>query len=103
MRSRSHVPLISTGSANASASASTDVQASASASAEVNNLNVFNGEITASSIVAQAHASARAGAAKGDSSGSAVNGLVALGQAVSGGTVALGDWGSLTALAGSGS
>jgi murein DD-endopeptidase MepM/ murein hydrolase activator NlpD len=98
-----HVPLVSTGSANASASASTDVEASASASAEVNNLNVFNGEITASSIIAQAHASARAGAAKGDSSGSAVTGLVALGQAVSGGTVALGDWGSLTALAGDGS
>src|SRR5205814_7542960 len=38
-----------------------------------------------------------------DSSGSSVTGLVALGQSVSGGTVALGDWGSLTALAGGGS
>jgi murein DD-endopeptidase MepM/ murein hydrolase activator NlpD len=99
----SHAPLVTTGSANASASASTSVEASATASAEVNNLNVFNGEITASSIVAQAHASARAGAAKGDSSGTAVSGLVALGQPVSGGTVALADWGSLTAVAGSGS
>jgi murein DD-endopeptidase MepM/ murein hydrolase activator NlpD len=68
----------------------------------VNNLNAFNGEITASSIVAQAHATARAGAANGDTSGSAVTGLVALGQSVSGGTVALADWGSLTALAGAG-
>jgi len=98
-----HAPLVTTGSANASASASTDVETSATAAAEVNNLNVFGGEITASSVVAQAHATARAGAAKGDTSGSGVNGLVALGQAVSGGTVALGDWGSLTALAGGGS
>ena len=99
----SHATLVTTGSANASASASTDVEASATASAEVNNLNVFNGEITATSIVAQAHATARAGAAKGDTAGSAVTGLVALGQPVSGGTVALADWGSLTALAGGGS
>jgi len=99
----SHATLVTTGSANASASASTDVEASATASAEVNNLNVFNGEITATSVVAQAHATARAGAAKGDTAGSAVTGLVALGQPVSSGTVALADWGSLTALAGSGS
>jgi murein DD-endopeptidase MepM/ murein hydrolase activator NlpD len=95
--------LVTTGSANASASASTDVEASATASAAVNNLNVFNGEITATSVVAQAHATARAGAAKGDSSGSAISGLVALGQPVSSGTVQLADWGSLTALAGDGS
>jgi hypothetical protein len=98
-----HAPIITTGSANASASAATDVEASATASAEVNNLNVFNGEIVASSIVAQAHASARAGAAKGDTSGSGVSGLVALGQSVTSGTVALADWGSVTALAGGGS
>ena len=98
-----HTPLVTSGSANASASASTDVEASATASAAVNNLNVFNGEITATSVVAQVHASARAGAAKGDSSGSAVTGLVAVGQPVSSGTVALGDWGSLTALGGGGS
>jgi murein DD-endopeptidase MepM/ murein hydrolase activator NlpD len=98
-----HAPIVSTGSANASASASSDVDASATASAEVNNVNVFGGEITATSIVAQAHATAHAGAAKGDTSGSGVTGLVALGQSVSGGTVALADWGSLTALAGGGS
>jgi murein DD-endopeptidase MepM/ murein hydrolase activator NlpD len=98
-----HAAIVTTGSANASASAATDIEASASASAEVNNLNVFNGEIAATSIVARAHATARAGAASGDSSGSAVTGLVALGQSVSSGTVALGDWGSLTAVAGGGS
>jgi murein DD-endopeptidase MepM/ murein hydrolase activator NlpD len=98
-----HAPLVTTGSANASASASTDIEASATAAVEVNNLNVFSGEITATSVVAQAHATARAGAAKGDTSGSGVTGLVALGQSVSSGTVALADWGSLTALAGGGS
>jgi murein DD-endopeptidase MepM/ murein hydrolase activator NlpD len=98
-----HAAIVSTGSANASASAATAVEAVASASAEVNNLSVFGGEITATSIVAQAHANARAGAAKGDTAGSGVSGLVALGQAVSGGTVALADWGSVTALAGGGS
>jgi murein DD-endopeptidase MepM/ murein hydrolase activator NlpD len=98
-----HAPIVSTGSANASASASSDVNATASAAAEVNNLNVFGGEITATSIVAQAHATASPGVAKGDASGTAVNGLVALGQPVTSGTVALGDWGSLTAVAGAGS
>jgi murein DD-endopeptidase MepM/ murein hydrolase activator NlpD len=97
-----HAPIVSTGSANASASASSDVDANASAAAEVNNLNVFGGEITATSIVAQAHATASPGVAKGDSSGTAVNGLVALGQPVTSGTVALADWGSLTAVAGAG-
>src|SRR5438552_1361159 len=98
-----HAPMVSTGSANASASTSTDVEADATAAVEVNNLNVFNGEITATSIVAQAHATARRGVAKGDSTGTAVNGLLALGQSLSTGTVALADWGSLTAVSGGGS
>ena len=92
--------LVTTGSANASASALAGPAASATASAEVNNLSVFDGEITATSIVAQAHAEARAGAAKGDIAGSAVTGLVALGQPVTGNAVQLADWGSLTTVSG---
>jgi murein DD-endopeptidase MepM/ murein hydrolase activator NlpD len=93
--------IVVTGSANASASAVTDSTASASASAEVSSLSVFGGEITAASVVAQAHAEARAGAAKGDINGSAVTDLVVLGQPVaSAGSVALADWGSLTTVAG---
>lgn len=92
--------VVTTGSANASVSAVSQPSATASASAEVSGLNVFAGEITASSIVARAHANARAGAANGDINGSAVTGLVALGQSVSSGTVSLADWGSLTAVAG---
>jgi murein DD-endopeptidase MepM/ murein hydrolase activator NlpD len=96
--------LVTTGSANASASAVSGTSASASASAEVNDLSVFGGEITASSVVAQANARARAGAANGDISGSAVTGLVALGQPVgSGGSASLADWGSVSTVAGGGS
>jgi murein DD-endopeptidase MepM/ murein hydrolase activator NlpD len=89
-----------TGSANASASAAVGSSATATASAEVNNLSLFGGEVTASSVVAQAHAEARAGAAKGDIAGSAVTQLVALGQPVAGSTAQLADWGSLTTVAG---
>ena len=95
--------LVTSSSANASASALAGPSASATASAEVNGLSLFGGEITAKSVVAQAHAEARAGAAKGDSNGSAVTELVALGQPVTGNTVQLADWGSLTTVAGAAS
>jgi len=95
--------LVTSSSANASASALAGPSASATASAEVNDLSLFGGEITAKSVVAQAHAEARAGAAKGDSNGSAVTELVALGQPVTGNTVQLADWGSLTTVSGAAS
>jgi murein DD-endopeptidase MepM/ murein hydrolase activator NlpD len=93
--------LVTTGSANASVSAVSGTEASASASAEISSLSVFNGEITAASIVARAHAAARAGAATGDVDGSTVQGLTALGQPVANGaTVALADWGTLSSVRG---
>jgi murein DD-endopeptidase MepM/ murein hydrolase activator NlpD len=92
--------VVSADSANASASALAGSSATATASAEVNNLSLFGGEIKASSVIAQAHADARAGAAKGDISGSAVSDLVALGQPVVGNAAQLADWGSLTTVAG---
>jgi murein DD-endopeptidase MepM/ murein hydrolase activator NlpD len=95
--------LVTSSSANASASALAGPSSTATASAEVNDLSLFGGEITAKSVVAQAHAEARAGAAKGDSNGSAVTALVALGQPVTGNTVQLADWGSLTTVAGAAS
>ena len=97
-------PIVSSGSANASASAVTGSAASASASAEVSNLSVFGGEITAASITAEARATAHAGAASGDANGTAVTGLVVLGQPVENGSAAtLADWGSLTTVAAAGS
>jgi murein DD-endopeptidase MepM/ murein hydrolase activator NlpD len=93
--------LVTTGSANASVSAVSGAEANATASAEISNLSVFNGEITATSIVAHAHATARAGAATGDVNGSTVIGLTALGQPVaSGSTAALADWGTLSTVQG---
>ena len=93
--------LVVTGSANASVSAVSGSQAAATASAEVSGLSVFNGEIAASSVVAHAHATARAGAATGDINGSTVTGLTALGEAVaSGSTVALADWGTMSTVQG---
>jgi hypothetical protein len=87
---------VSTGSANASVSAVSATNATATASAEVSSLSVFGGEITAASIVAHAQANARPGSATGDTSGSNVGNLVALGQAVStGGSASLADWGTL--------
>ena len=94
-------PIVSSDSANASASAHAGANASATASAEVNSLSLFGGEITATNVIAQSHAEARAGAAKGDIAGSTVTDLVALGQSVSGATsIPLADWGSLTTVAG---
>jgi murein DD-endopeptidase MepM/ murein hydrolase activator NlpD len=88
--------LVSTGSANASVSATAGTTATATASAEVSSLSVFGGEITASSVVAHASATAKQGSATGDASGSAVTGLAALGQPVAtGGSATLADWGSL--------
>jgi murein DD-endopeptidase MepM/ murein hydrolase activator NlpD len=92
--------VVTSGSANASASAVAGPSANATASAEVSNLSLFGGEVTASSVVAQAHAEARAGAAKGDIAGSGVTDLVALGQPVTGNAAQLADWGSLTTVAG---
>jgi murein DD-endopeptidase MepM/ murein hydrolase activator NlpD len=94
-------PIVSSGSANASASAHAGTNAISTASGEVDSLSLFGGEITATSVVAQAHAQARAGAAKGDITGSTVTDLVALGQKVTGATsVPLADWGSLTTVSG---
>jgi murein DD-endopeptidase MepM/ murein hydrolase activator NlpD len=91
--------LVTAGSANSSVSAEAGTKATATAAAEVTSLSIFNGEITASSISAHAQATATSASATGDASGSAVEGLVALGQAVpSGGGASLADWGSLSTI-----
>ncbi|TMK70708.1 MAG: hypothetical protein E6G50_07435, partial [Actinobacteria bacterium] len=88
--------LVSTGSANASVSATSGTNASATASAEISTLSVFGGEVTATSVVAHASATAKPGSAAGNDTGTTITGLVALGQQVApGASVALADWGSL--------
>jgi murein DD-endopeptidase MepM/ murein hydrolase activator NlpD len=83
-------------SSTASASAHSGQSPVATASSEVTGFSMFGGEITAASVKARAHARANPDGANGDFSGTGVSGLVALGQSVSSGTIALADWGTLT-------
>ena len=87
---------VSTGSYVASVQSSTKGNPFANASAEVTGLSLFDGEVTASDVVANAKASAGPGAATGDLSGGGVSGLTVAGQPASGGRVALADWGYAT-------
>ena len=86
-------------SSTASASAHSGQSPVATASSEVTGFSMFGGEITATSIRARAQGHANSKGANGDFAGSGASGLVALGQAVTEGTIALGDWGTLSLLA----
>jgi murein DD-endopeptidase MepM/ murein hydrolase activator NlpD len=89
------------GSAAGSAATAVGNRATARSSADVSSLSLFGGEITLSSAAARATATAKGEEASGDVSTSSVQGLVALGQAVStspGASVALADWGQATVL-----
>ena len=83
---------------SSTSSAATDVQRNASARAEsvVTGISIFKGEITADAVTARASAGTGPSGAGGNVLGSGVTNLVALGQPVTGGRVALGDWGQLT-------
>jgi hypothetical protein len=96
--------IASAGSVSSSASATAGATTTANATIEVGSLSLFGGEITASSITVRGSAKAGKGVT-GDANGSAVNGLVVLGQPVAGtpGTsVAYGSWGSVSVLQQSG-
>src|SRR5919206_3172688 len=86
-------PAVTTGSYVATVQSETTGNPFATASAEVTDLSLFNGEITASDVVAHAKASAKPGEATGDLSGVGVSGLTVAGVAAGAGRVALGDWG----------
>jgi murein DD-endopeptidase MepM/ murein hydrolase activator NlpD len=89
------------GSAAGNAATAVGDRATARSSADVSSLSLFGGEITLSSAAARATATAKGEQASGDVSTSSVQGLVALGQAVStspGASVALADWGQATVL-----
>jgi murein DD-endopeptidase MepM/ murein hydrolase activator NlpD len=93
--------LVRAGSVTSSAFAAKGRSATASATAEVSSLTLFGGEVTVGSVTARVRAAANPRKASADVSGSAVNGLVVLGQAVAAGPgsrVALGDWGYLVTM-----
>jgi murein DD-endopeptidase MepM/ murein hydrolase activator NlpD len=70
--------------------------AAASGVASADNVSLFDGEITAASVSSRAAASATGKAAGGSRPAAGVVGLQALGGRIGRGTVALGDWGTLT-------
>jgi murein DD-endopeptidase MepM/ murein hydrolase activator NlpD len=83
---------------SSTANAVTDVKKNAGARADsvVTGISIFNGEITADAVSAHASAGTGPSGAGGNVNGSGVTNLVALGQPVSSGRVALADWGQLT-------
>src|SRR5438132_669026 len=86
-------PAVTAGSYVATVQSDSTGNPFANASAEVTDLSLFNGEVTASDVVAHAKASARPGVAMGDLSGVGVSGLTVEGQPAGPGRVTLGDWG----------
>src|ERR671929_1996725 len=86
-------PAVTAGSYVATVQSETTGNPFATASAEVTSLSLFNGEVTATDVVAHAKASAKPGAATGDLSGVGVSGLTVGGQPAGAGRVTLGDWG----------
>jgi murein DD-endopeptidase MepM/ murein hydrolase activator NlpD len=88
--------IVSASSSTASAEAAVPRNASSRAESAVTGLSIFNGEITADAVTARASAGTGPSGAGGNLLGSAVTNLVALGQPVSAGRVALADWGTLT-------
>jgi murein DD-endopeptidase MepM/ murein hydrolase activator NlpD len=89
------------GSATGNAATAVGDRANSRSTADVSSLSLFGGEITLSSAAARATATAKGEEASGDVSTSSVQGLVALGQAVSsspGASVSLADWGQATVL-----
>src|SRR5215213_3112473 len=92
------------GALTASASAHVDqTSASAEASSEVQGVSLFSGEVTAARVSGHVRAAAGPKGASGELTGSAVEGLVVLGQGVdsssAGARIAIGDWGYVIVLA----
>ena len=87
--------IVSAQTTTASAATSAQRFAVAKAESDVTGLSLFGGEITADGVTARASAGTGFSGAGGNQLGSAVSDLVALGQPVTGTTVALADWGTL--------
>jgi murein DD-endopeptidase MepM/ murein hydrolase activator NlpD len=87
--------VVSAQSTFAAVTAKVVVNASAKAESDVTGLSLFGGEITADAITARASAGTGYSGAGGNANGSTVANLKALGQPVTGGHVALADWGDL--------
>ena len=93
--------VASAGSVASSVSSAAGSTTKAIASVDVSGLSLFGGEITAGSVAARATATADPRTVAGETNGSAVTGLVVLGQAVAaspGTSIAYGSWGTVSVL-----
>jgi len=93
--------VIRAGSVTSGAFATPGSSATSSASAEVSSIAIFGGDVSVTTVTAKAQASASSRASSADSAGSAIIGLVILGQAVEAGPgtqFPLGDWGYVVTL-----
>jgi murein DD-endopeptidase MepM/ murein hydrolase activator NlpD len=93
--------VVSVASVTTSVSATSGTQASAGATAQASTLVLFKGEITASSVTGETHASAGLSSASGDVGVSGISDLVVLGQPVvpaANQQIPLADWGYAVAL-----
>jgi murein DD-endopeptidase MepM/ murein hydrolase activator NlpD len=88
--------VVVTGQTSAFANTTVAAHAQATASASVDDVSIFDGEITADSVTAQAAAQTGKASAAGSFGGTAVVNLQALGHRRAHGRVRLGDWGWLT-------
>jgi len=88
--------IVSASSSTASVETAVERNASARAESVVTGLSIFKGEIAADAVTARGSAGTGPSGAGGNLLGTAVTNLVAEGQPVSSGRVALGDWGTLT-------
>ena len=93
--------VVRAGSVTSGAFATSGSSATSSASAEVSSIAIFGGDVTVSTVTAKAKASASSRGSAVDSAGSAVTGLIILGQPVAPGSGAqfpIGDWGYVVTL-----
>ena len=88
--------IVSAASTTATATTTVAKNASAKAEADVTQLSLFKGEITADAVTARVSAGTGYSGAGGNTNGTAVVNLRVAGQPVTGGTVAVADWGTLT-------
>src|SRR5215470_7911501 len=93
--------VVTTGSISASAATTSGAAATATSTTQVGTINVFGGEITATTVTGSARGSTRGRNASGNFSGATVTGLTVLGTETPPAPnirIPLADWGYLTTL-----
>src|SRR5437016_4478837 len=93
--------IVSASSVTTSVTATSGTQASAGATSQVTSLQLFKGDIVATSVTGETHTSAGGASASGDIGVTGFTGLVVLGQPVTptaNQQIQLGDWGYAIAL-----